>query len=100
MEIEDPGLEAFSNQAKNAKCEYCGGAPCGGGPDTLAQLTGEGMKNRWMCMSCAPEYYSFIQSEFAKIPEGLTSPEQIAEMRKVSENTDTHMRDFVRRRDN
>jgi len=97
---EDSFAAALMAEAKNAKCVYCGGSPCSGGFDTLAQLTGATTRHRWLCMSCSPEYYAFMQAAFGGISDGLTSSAQLEELRKLGVATDEHMRDFVRRRDN
>lgn len=51
-------------------------------------------------MSCAPEYYAFIQSAVSHIAEELTGDEQIKRLKEIEAKTDAHMAAFVRRRDN
>jgi len=97
---EDPISAAFTAEAKSAKCHYCGGSPCGGGPDTISQITGGPSENRWLCMSCSPEYYSFMQSALSKVSDGLAQHDQIERLKQIAIEADAHMRAFVRRRDN
>jgi protein-arginine kinase activator protein McsA len=100
INTEDPTSAVFTSEAKSAKCVYCGGIPCCGGTDTLSQITGGQFRNRWMCMSCSPEYYAFMQGAFSGIAEGLTQEEQIKLLTEVGAKTEAHMIAFVRRRDN
>lgn len=97
--VEAPAAAALTKEARSAKCEYCGGWPCGGGLDFLARLKGETAKIRWKCMSCMLEFNAFCSDEFERISKGLTDVEQLAEMKKVSAAVDAHMREFVKRRD-
>lgn len=99
MVAEDSFLASLASEAKNARCEYCGGSPCGGGLDSFAQQPGQPMRNKWMCMTCSSEYYDFILRKLAEISEGLSSAEQIAEMQLVSRSAEIHMRKFVQNRD-
>ena len=91
---------ALTDEAKNARCCYCGGFPCGGGPDTISQITGGPTQNRWMCMSCSAEYCSFTQRALESITSVLNHADQIARIKEIGADADSHMRAFVARRDN
>src|ERR1035437_1634275 len=88
----------LADEAKSARCCYCGGFPCGGGPDTFSQITGGPSQNRWMCMSCTTEYYSYSQNAFESFSGDLTLDEQIAGIKEVGADADAHMAAFVRNR--
>jgi len=91
----------MADEAKSARCYYCGGFPCGGSPDTFSQITGGPTQIRWMCMSCLTEYHSYTQNAFESISRDLTRDEQIiARIKEVGAESDAHMAAFVRRRDN
>jgi hypothetical protein len=100
INTEDPTSAAFTSEAKSAKCVYCGGFPCCGGTDSLSQITGRPPTNRWMCMSCSAEYYSFMQGAVSGIGAGLTQEEQINLLKEVGTKIEAHMIAFVSRRDN
>lgn len=91
---------SFIDEAKSATCCYCGGFPCGGGTDTLSQITGGPPQNRWMCMPCSAEYHSSTQRAFESVPGNLTTEEQIARIKEIGADIDSHMAAFVARRDN
>ena len=90
----------LADEAKSARCCYCGGSPCGGGTDTISQITGGPSQNHWMCMSCSTEYYSYTQSALESISRDLTPEQQFARIKKVGADADVHMTAFLKRRDN
>jgi len=51
-------------------------------------------------MSCSVEYYSFTQRAFESITGMLTHDDQIAKIKEIGSGVDSHMSDFVARRDN
>lgn len=87
-------------EAKSAKCEYCRGSAYGGGTDTLGQITGTSLQFRWMCASCSLEHHSHQLAEMNKIPEDLPNDEQMNALKKIAEETKSHMRRFVAMRGN
>lgn len=91
---------AWIEEAKSAKCEYCGGSPCGGGTDTLGQITGAPLRVQWMCSTCSIEHHSHLLAEMNKIPEGLPNDEQMKALKKIAGETKSHMRRFVAMRGN
>lgn len=97
---ENSLASAWVKNSKSAKCEFCGGGPCGGGTDTLGQITGAPLRDQWMCFPCSMEHHSHILAEMNKIPEGLPQDQQIEVLKKISEETKVHMRRFVARSGN
>ncbi len=91
---------SLADEAKEARCCYCGGFPCGGGPDTLSLITGGTHRNRWMCMPCSVEYYFFTQHALESITDTLTHEDQITKIKEIGAGVDSHMSAFVARRDN
>ena len=87
----------FSAQAEHARCEYCGGGPCGGGTDFLALGTGV-QKLKFMCMPCALEHGSYVSEQ---LPQWLKdaadqSPQQQAvQLRQIIERADQHMKQWL-----
>ena len=100
MAREDSSASTWLEEAKSAKCEYCGGSPCGGGTDSLGQITGEPLRFRWMCYSCTLEHHSHCLAEMNKIPEGLPNEEQVKALKEIARQTMAHMRRFVAMRGN
>lgn len=96
----DPVAAGFAEEARSARCDYCGGHPCCGGTGFLFLGTGAAPKTKWMCMSCGPEYYDFVQSAVSTIAEEMTGDEQIKRLKEIESNTDAHMAAFVSCRDN
>ena len=88
------------DEAKSARCRYCGGFPCSGGSDSLSQITGASVQKRWMCMSCSAEYLSRLQSALGSMPGNLTADEQIARIKEIGLDIDSHMAAYVALRDN
>ena len=97
---ENSLASAWFDEAKSTKCEYCGGSPCGGGTDTLGQITGAPLRIQWLCSSCSMEHHSHVLAEMKTIPEGLPNEEQIEVLKKITEETKAHMRRFVAMRGN
>ncbi len=52
-----------------------------------------------MCMPCSTEYYAYLQSVIGAIQKDLTPDRQIEEVRKADVLTESHMVEFVKRRD-
>jgi hypothetical protein len=100
---EHPMIAAISQEAKNAKCRYCGGSPCSGGMDTIAQVTKRPPANQWMCVSCSTEYSSLMERELHRASKDLGAAEQleqIEQLKKIGQEVEAHMRAFVVQRDN
>ena len=88
--------------AREAHCQYCGGQPCAGGTDFLAQALGI-QQSRYMCMSCTQEFHRFTQQELQQgLQQGshhLSQQEQVAAIARLSEKADRHMMEWVSKRD-
>lgn len=101
LEAGDPASASFAAEIKAARCRYCGGHPCSGGTDIFPLATGGAQEHRWMCMSCAMEYYSHVQTAFAGIAgTHLTAVKQVERLREMQQDAEQHMKEFVRTRDN
>ena len=96
---EDPLTAKLIAEARNSTCEYCGGSPCSGGPNSLSQMLGTS-KNQWMCMPCSMEYQPFLLKKLENVTDNLSQSEQLDLLKKLYEEVDAHMRFFVRQRDN
>ena len=101
LEAEDPKQAGFAAVVKAARCRYCGGYPCSGGTDPFS-FSGMGMQEqRWMCMSCAMEYYPLAQKALSRIAgDHLTAVEQVERMKAALNEVEEQMHEFVRVRDN
>lgn len=100
MAREDSSASTWLEEARSAKCEYCGGSPCGGGTDTLGLITGEPQRFQWMCAPCSLEHHSRCLAEMNKIPKSLPNDQQIEALKQIAEQTKSHMRRFVAMRGN
>lgn len=101
LEAEDPSHASFAAEVKAARCRYCGGYPCSGGTDIFPQTTAGPAEFRWMCMSCAVEYYEHVQKAFSGIAGmHLTAVKQVERMKETRDDAEEHMKEFVRMRDN
>lgn len=101
LQAVEPSQASFAAQVKAARCRYCGGYPCSGGTDPLQLASGGPQEFRWMCMSCAMEYYQHVQKAFSGIAGmHLTAVKQVERMKETREDAEAHMREFVRMRDN
>jgi len=93
-----PEASDFLAAARMARCQYCGGHPCAGGSDFFELLTG-GQQMSFMCIPCSQEFLRYTQQELDRLPHGLSQQEQIAALRKLREQAETHMKDWVSGRD-
>ena len=87
----------FIGQAENARCEYCGDGPCGGGTDFLALGTGVS-KLKFMCMPCTLEhdrYVSGLLPQWLKDAADQSPPQQAAQLRQIIEKADQHMKQWL-----
>lgn len=100
LPLESPSTAGFIEEARNARCEYCGGSPCGGGTDTFGSIFGSPRKNRWRCISCLTEYSAWILKAFEGLSKDLSAPMQMEEIKRINEEVDAHMKAFVCQRDN
>ena len=100
LPLESPSTAGFIGEARNARCEYCGGSPCCGGTDLFDLSLGPPAKIRWKCLSCSSEFNTFVLAAISKISRDLPHEIQAAEIRSISEEVELHMKAFVRQRDN
>jgi len=96
-EASSPEAREFSAAQHDARCEYCGGQPCGGGTDFLAMATGV-QKLKFMCMPCSMEHNRFVQEQLRDDALELSQPEQLAMLRKIDRHADEHMRQWISER--
>ena len=97
---EDPLAAAFINEARNAKCQYCGGSPCSGGTNPFQHWHRADVAKRWMCMPCSTEYYTFIQRRLVNLSENLTQEDQNEMIRCAMDEVDSHLISYVAQRSN
>ena len=96
FEASSHSAKQFTEEAREARCEYCGEQPCATGIDILALGTGiQEMKS--MCMSCSAEYLSNIQKELDHLPAELSQEEQMEQIRELSKRLDAYMRHWASR---
>ena len=81
----------------NARCHYCGGEPFCASNDFLGLLMGQ-QDTRALCAPCSEEFHRFAQVELVALPEGLSQQRQLAEIRKLREKADAHMKRWVAER--
>ena len=93
-EASSPEARDFAAAQCDARCEYCGGQPCGGGTDILAMITGV-QKLKFMCMPCSMEHSRFTQQRLQPDASRLSQHEQLELIRKVNDEADTHMKQWV-----
>ena len=93
-EASSPEARDFAAAQRDARCEYCGGQPCGGGTDIFAMITGV-QKLKFMCMPCSMEHSRFIQQHLQPDASRLSQHEQLELIRKVNDEADTHMKQWV-----
>jgi hypothetical protein len=92
-----PGVRQFSAAVRDAHCQYCGGQSCAGGTDILALATGV-QKSKFMCMSCSMEHNRYVQQQMQKDVSGLSQHEQLALLRRLDNEADQHMKQWVSKR--
>lgn len=97
-EASSPEARELADGQRDARCEYCGGQPCAGGTDFLALVTGV-QKLKFMCMPCSMEHSRYVQQQLQQDAPGLTQEEQLALLRKLDKDADTHMKQWFSERD-
>jgi protein-arginine kinase activator protein McsA len=97
QEANSPEAREFSAAQRDAHCQYCGGQPCAGGTDFLALVTGV-QKLKFMCVPCSMEHNRFLQQQLKRDASGLSQEEQLALLRKLDEQADEHMEQWVSER--
>ena len=96
-EASSPETRELLAAQRDARCEYCGGRPCSGGTDTFALLTGV-QKLKFMCLPCSMEYNRYFQQQLQRAAFGLSQHEQLALLRTVNDEADSHMQQWVSER--
>ena len=81
----------------SAQCHYCGGEPFCAGNDFLALAMGQ-QETRALCVPCSEEFHRVAQRELVGLPDGLSQERQLAEIRKLRERVDAHMKRWVSER--
>jgi protein-arginine kinase activator protein McsA len=79
------------------KCQYCGGERFCVGTDVLAIMLGT-RETKALCIACNAEYHRFTQRALVSLPDGLSQERQLAEIRKLREEADAHMEQWVSER--
>lgn len=88
--------EASSPQAKEvleARCEYCGAEACTGGTDLL-----DFEKLKFMCRECSIEHNRYVEQHEPHEASSLSAEEQLALMRRLNQEADAHMKQWVSKR--
>lgn len=84
----------------NMRCEYCGAEAVSAELDTIATAASLDSLKR-MCRECSTEYARYTAAEMQKLSEDaskLSHTENSALFRKLSEETDQHMKQWVKKR--
>lgn len=84
-----------------ASCGYCG-AQAALKASTIDTIIGR-PADRFACYSCFQEHHRFLLERLHGMEAGLTdakASDQIQVLQRLSEETEAHMRDWVRQRDN
>lgn len=97
FEASSPDARGFASAQRDARCEYCGGQPCAGGTDFLALVTGV-QKLKFMCMPCSMEHNRYLQEHLQQGASALSQQEQLALLRKLNNEADQHMKEWVSQR--
>ena len=56
-------------------------------------------QSKYMCMPCSMEYHRFLQLQLSPDASSLSQQEQLAVIRKLLDEADAHMRQWVSKRD-
>lgn len=62
--------ESADGMTMFATCQYCGGLPKCGGTDAFEMMIGGSHKFRWMCSSCATEFYTVYLQKLTEALHG------------------------------
>jgi hypothetical protein len=84
-----------------AHCNYCG-ATALSRVSTIDEIIG-GLGDRFACNPCFEEYHRFLLERLNKMdaePRELDKAKQIEALRQLYDETDAHMRQWVKKRDN
>jgi protein-arginine kinase activator protein McsA len=90
------GKEVLEKQL-DARCEYCGGLPHSRETD-LRSLAYGIERTRFMCHPCSVEHEQYFQDRLDQDVSGLSQKEQLELLRKLDDDTDTHMKQWVARK--
>ena len=83
---------------ENARCQYCDAWPSG--VDFAPLRTALGIqRTHCMCLSCSEEYYPYLKEMLDDLPTGSSREEEVAAIRKLFENADRHMQQWVKKRE-
>jgi protein-arginine kinase activator protein McsA len=87
------GKEALEGQ-RDAHCEYCGGLPFSRDADPRALAYGV-QKTKYMCLPCSNEHERYFHERMKQDISGLSEKEQLDLLRKLDDDADKHMRQWV-----
>ena len=93
-EASSPEARDFAAAQQDARCEYCGGQPCSTGTDISALVTGV-QKLKFMCLPCSMEHSRFNLKHLSQDASRLSQHEQLELIRKIDDEADTHMKQWV-----
>jgi protein-arginine kinase activator protein McsA len=89
--------EASSPQAKElleARCEYCRAEASTGGTDLL-----DFERLKFLCEECSVEHERYVGQHMPQYTSSRSAEEQLSLFRKLNEQVDEHMKQWVSKRD-
>ena len=86
----------MASSMRDARCDFCGETADVGTTDILALCLGE-QQFRNLCFSCSEEFNSYTGAAM-NLPEGLSQGQQLDAIRKIRDEAERHMRDWLSRK--
>lgn len=90
------GRDVLERQ-RDAHCEYCGGRPYSRETDVRGLAYGV-ERTKFMCQSCSIEHERYFKERFNRDVSRLSYKEQLELLRKLDDDADKHMKQWVARR--
>ena len=91
-------VKGLMEDLKAGRCRFCGGQDAA--TDSLVRLIdGLGAEEKFLCKSCSTEYWR-AGSRYFDSPSDLAGSDAHQRLVQCIENLDTHMKQWVRQRDN
>ena len=82
---------------RDARCDFCGDPANLGGTDPLSLCVGE-QRFTHLCFSCSEEFNRYTGAAMERMPDGLSQEQQLDTIRRLRQDADRHMREWLSRR--
>jgi protein-arginine kinase activator protein McsA len=97
LESSDTPVRDIAASMRDARCTFCGAPAKVGSMDSLSLCVGE-QRTTHFCFRCSEEHHRFTIAALEQVLDGLSQEQQLDVLRRLRQDAERHMRDWLSRR--